>query len=112
MKARVIQVALGVSVVAGMGLAGIVPAAAPVSAHSHRGHSRVVTATTQLRDRPDSGGDNSNWANDRFTRVATITPAGTGTPADCGITTGVCNAYTATLKDSGTFTTIAGALPP
>src|ERR1039457_3818888 len=88
MKARVIQVALGVTAVAGMGLAGIIPAAASASTHnSHRsGRSQDVSATTRLRDRQDSGG-NGNWAVDRFTRVATITPAGVGTLANCGITT-------------------------
>src|ERR1019366_8684275 len=30
---------------------------------------------------------NGNWANDNFTRVATLTPAGVGTLANCGITT-------------------------
>src|ERR1039457_4711553 len=100
MKARVIQVALGVSVVAGMGLAGIIPAAASASTHnSHRsGRSHDVTATTQLRDRLDSGG-NGSWAVDRFTRVATITPAGVGTLANCGITT--APSFTVTLIGSG-----------
>src|ERR1039457_7198086 len=100
MKARVIQVALGVSVVAGMGLAGIIPAAASASTHnSHRsGRSHDVTATTQLRDRLDSGG-NGSWAVDRFTRVATITPAGVGTLANCGITT--APSFTVTLIGHG-----------
>ena len=90
MKERVIQVALGVTAVAGMGLAGIIPTAASASTHnSHRsgrnGRSQDVSATTRLRDRLDSGGV-GNWAVDRFTRVATIKPAGTGTLAACGIT--------------------------
>src|ERR1035438_3996048 len=99
MKARVIQVALGVTAVAGMGLAGIIPAAASASTHSsHRsGRSHDVTATTQLRDRQDSGG-NGNWAVDRFTRVATVTPAGTGTLADCGV---AAPSFTVTLTGAG-----------
>src|ERR1035438_1284258 len=87
MKARVIQVALGVTAVAGMGLAGIIPTAASASTHnSHRsGRSHDVTATTRLSDRQDSGSGGGIWALDRFTRVATITPDGTGTRAECGI---------------------------
>jgi len=101
MKARVIQVALGVSVAAGMGLAGIIPAAASASTHnSHRSarRSQAVTATTRLSGRQDSGG-NGNWAVDRFTRVATITPAGVGTLANCGITT--APSFTVTLTGAG-----------
>jgi hypothetical protein len=56
-----------------------------------------VTATTRLSDRPDSGG-NGNWALDRFTRVATITPAGTGTLAECGI---AAPSFTVTLTGAG-----------
>ena len=110
MKARVIQVALGASVVAGMGLAGIIPTAASASTHnSHRsgrnGRSQDVTATTRLRDRLDSGGT-GNWAVDRFTRVATLTPAGTGTLANCGITT--TPKFTVTF-DGGTNSTGLGS---
>ena len=85
MKTRIIQTALVAGAAAGMGLAGIIPATAAVSSH-HSGRSHDVTATTRLRDRQDSGGT-GNWAVDRFTRVATLTPAGTGTLANCGITT-------------------------
>jgi hypothetical protein len=83
-----------------MGVAGIIPAAASASTHnSHRsGRSHDVTATTRLRDRPDSG-NGGNWALDRFTRVATITPAGTGTLANCGITT--APSFTVTLIGNG-----------
>ena len=67
--------------------------------------------TTHLTDRPDSGG-NGNWAADDFTRHATITPDGTAPLADCSPTATTCYAYTASLKDDGTFTTINGAFTP
>ena len=97
MKARAIQVALGVTAVAGMGLAGIIPATASAIAHPVRGHSHDVTATTRLSDRLDSGG-NGSWAVDRFTRVATVTPTGVGTLADCGI---AAPSFTVTLTGAG-----------
>src|ERR1019366_1728097 len=61
-------------------------------------------ATTRLRDRQDSGG-NGFWAVDRFTRVATITPAGTGTLTECGIT---APKFTVTFN-GGTSSTGLGA---
>jgi hypothetical protein len=74
-------------------------------------HSQNVTATTHLTGRPDSGG-NGNWATDDFTRHATIIPDGTAPLADCSPTATTCYAYTASLKDDGTFTTINGAFTP
>ena len=74
-------------------------------------HSQDVTATTHLTHRLDSGG-NRNWATDDFTRHATITPDGTAPLADCSPTATTCYAYTASLKDDGTFTTINGAFTP
>ena len=93
MKARVIQVALVAGAAAGMGLAGIIPATAAVSSHRDS-HNPDVTASTRLTGRQDSGG-NGNWANDNFTRVATLTPDGVGTLANCGITT--APSFTVTL---------------
>jgi len=66
---------------------------------------------THLANRPDSGG-NGNWALDRFTRVATVTSKGSVAPSDCGVRSGPCYAYTASMKDVGKFTTILGAFTP
>ena len=97
MKARVIQVALVAGAAAGMGLAGVIPATAAVSSHRDS-RSQDVTASTRLTGRQDSGG-NGNWANDNFTRVATLTPDGVGTLANCGITT--APSFTVTLTGAG-----------
>src|ERR1039458_2515296 len=95
-----------------MGLAGVIPATAAVSSHRDS-RSQDVTASTRLTGRQDSGG-NGNWAVDSFTRVATLTPAGTGTLTNCGITTAPSFTVTLTGKPlaapdgNGWNTTITG----
>lgn len=68
------------------------------------------TATSRISDNPDGGNGNpSNWANDTFTRTATIKLVGKETTlTDCGATATQCYAYTGTLTDKGGFVTIPG----
>ena len=70
------------------------------------------TATSRISDHPDGGGGGT-WANDDFTRTATIKLVGAETTlSDCGAGAAHCYAYTGTLSDRGTFTTIKGSLAP
>lgn len=81
--------------------------AAPPSSHPHS-----IAAVTLMVNRDDSGG-NGNWAKDDFVRVLTITQQkSTVPPADCSPTATVCYAFTALLKDAGSFRTIPGAYTP
>lgn len=71
----------------------------------------TVTALTSLNDRPDSG-DFGDWANDDFTRTATVTREAGVPVSDCGTSSTVCYFFTGTVSDAGVFTTIAGANTP
>jgi hypothetical protein len=67
----------------------------------------TVTAVTHVYNAPDSG-NGGTWATDDFSRTVTVTldsPQPVSTPAGF-------LAYTATVTDSGSFTTVAGALTP
>ena len=70
------------------------------------------TATRQISDHPDSGAAGDDWADDYITRTATIKLVGTAPLSDCGAGAAHCYAYTGTLSDKGTFTTIKGNLAP
>jgi hypothetical protein len=83
---RKLTAALGAAIAI---ISGAILAAGPASA------ATTVTASTHLTNRADSGG-NGDWATDAMTRKLTITHV-SGT------------SYTATVTDSGTFTTIPGA---
>ena len=74
---------------------------------------QTVTATTSVTDHPDSG-IGGTWADDNFTRVATVRRLpGTIPLADCpGSGTGFCYPWSGTLTDTGHFTTVAGAESP
>ena len=74
-------------------------------------HSHSLTAATWMVNRDDSGG-NGNWAKDYFVRDLTITPQGPVVKTDCGTGATTCYAFTASLKDGGTFRTIPGAYAP
>lgn len=95
MKARIITTA-GIAAVSLLATAG----AASAAPHPH--HQPSVSASTQVKDRPD-GGNGGTWAYDTFTRSITITRTG-GVPG--------AYTYTATLKDDGSFTTIKGTPTP
>jgi hypothetical protein len=115
MKTPPIKVALAVTALAGLGLTGGVTAA---SAATHPAAATpvgtTVTATTSVTDHPDSGTQGDNWANDNFTRVATVTRlSGTVAVGLCpGSGTGFCYKWSGTITDSGHFTTVAGVDSP
>jgi hypothetical protein len=87
------------------GLAAVAAIAVPNAASASVHHSHLFSlsssdvASTQISNRPDSGG-NGNWANDAMMRTLTIVP-------------GTDNNYTATVKDTGgTFNTVIGDFVP
>lgn len=71
----------------------------------------TANAIFNLTGRPDSGG-NGNWASDNITRDVTVTRHGAVPASDCGSGATQCWFYTATVGDTGTFTTISGAYTP
>ncbi len=72
----------------------------------------TVSASTKFTAHPDSG-NHGNWANDDFTRTATVTLVGAdSTLSDCGSTATTCFKYTGTIGDVGTFLVISGAKSP
>jgi hypothetical protein len=90
----------------GVGLIMLVPAAGASSS------SISASAVTVITNRPDGGnhdsgtpGTNQTWANDNFTRTATVTPHGQVAASNCG---GVspCYYWTGHISDAkGKFTT-------
>lgn len=90
---------------------GIMAVGASASTVAHYRHYWPVTATTRIVNR-DVSGNNGNWAKDRGTRTVTIRGGYSVAPSNCGVTTGSCYAYTATLEDEGSFRTISGAFTP
>jgi len=67
-----------------------------------------VSATTVLTGRPETSG----WANDDFTRIATVTRESAVPASDCGSDAASCWFYTETLADNGTFTTVPNQTGP
>jgi hypothetical protein len=93
-------------------LAPVLLASTASAATNHRhGVQHTYTAVTRLSHRSDSGG-NGNWALDTFTRTAKVVLRGTAPLSDCGVASGACYAYTASLNDRGDWATIAGAFTP
>ena len=91
---------------AGFTLAVLLASAGAAAAAPHPAPlPHTVTAVTMLTDRPDSGNGSPDpyWADDTFLRTLTITRTG-GTPGDW--------TFTATLADTGSFTTVKGAQTP
>lgn len=111
MKTPAIKIALAVTALAGLGLTGGVTAA---SAATHPAAATTTfTAVTKVSAHPDSGVQGDNWANDNFTRTATIKRGAEVSVSNCpGSGTGKCYFYTGTLSDSGTFTSVAGMASP
>lgn len=71
-----------------------------------------ASATTTFSAHPDSG-NHGNWANEDFTRTATVTYVGIDpTMSDCGSTATTCFQYEGVIKDAGSFTVISGASSP
>lgn len=96
--------------------------ATSASAGSHPTY-KAVTAITDLSetgpngDPLDSGpplefgsGTIYTWANDDFTRTATVGLKGPAATGHCSPTATTCYSWAGTIKDSGTFTTAAGQL--
>jgi hypothetical protein len=96
-------------------MAGIAVAGAAVVGLALPGTANAATnasATTTFQAHPDSG-NHGNWANDDFTRVATVTFVGVdSTLTDCGSTAKTCFQYSGTIGDAGSFTVISGAKSP
>ena len=90
----------------GASLAGVALTTGSASAASN------VTATTTFHAHPDSG-NHGTWADDDFTRVATLTYVGIEpTLTNCGATAKSCFDWVATISDTGTFFAISGASSP
>jgi hypothetical protein len=106
---------VGLLGLAGLALAGIV-AAGPAHAATARPalNTRPVIVATVVTGRPDSGDQGNNWADDDFLAGLTERVTAQVPLSDCGGTssTGACYHVVATLRDSGTFTTIPGQLAP
>ena len=96
--------------------AAVALTAAPALASTapvHTARAAVITATTTITGRPDSGVQGDNWALDNFTRVATVKLVGEVAASNCpGTGTGHCYLWNATIADTGTFTAQAGQLAP
>ena len=72
-----------------------------------------ATAVTLITNDPDTGhGNPAVWATDTIFRIVTVTRGSAESASACGTTSGACYAYTATLHDTGSFTTIPGAGTP
>lgn len=71
-----------------------------------------VTADTMVTGRPDTATDATVWANDSMTRTLTVVRQHATKASDCGAGAVKCYFYTGTIKDNGTFTTVAGAHGP
>ena len=72
-----------------------------------------ATAYTLITNDPDSGhGTPPVWATDSIFRIVTVTRGAAVPAADCGASSGACWAYTVSLRDTGSFTTIPGAGTP
>jgi hypothetical protein len=66
-----------------------------------------VSAVTSVSNWPESSG----WANDTFTRTASVTRVGSAPSSKCG-GSAVCWEYTGLLVDNGTFLTTIGGKSP
>ena len=73
-----------------------------------------ATATTLITNHLDGGhGNPADWATETIWRTETVTRGAEVSGTDCGLAASAdCWAYTASLSDSGSFTTIPGAGTP
>lgn len=72
----------------------------------------TVTADTMVTGRDDTATDASVWAKDAMTRTLTVVRQSAAEASKCGAGAVKCWFYTGTIKDNGTFTTVAGAHGP
>jgi hypothetical protein len=104
--------AASAAVLAGLAAAALAPAGASASAIPAISF-KPVTAVTKVTAHPDSGSHGDNWANDNFTRTATVHLIGQTSIASCpGSGTGFCYLWNAVLSDSGSFTVVTGQESP
>ena len=96
-------------------VAGIAVVGASVAGLALPGTANAVTnasATTTFQAHADSG-NHGNWANDDFTRVASVTYVSADpTLTDCGSKATTCFIYEGTIADAGSFSVISGAKSP
>jgi hypothetical protein len=104
---RMLAAVLAVLASTALGLAAV-PAGASAAA--------TYTAVTAVSGRPDGGnGTGTYWAQDAFSRKASLTFGGAVALSDCGGSTGTghCYAWSGSVTDSaGSFTTIPGIGSP
>jgi hypothetical protein len=107
---RIMAATLAVPVAAALGV-GAATAASATAKPSVK--SYTSTAVTSVKARPDSG-DHGNWANDNFTRKASVTLLNEVPLSNCGGATGTghCYHWQGSVTDQGTFTTIIGDTSP
>lgn len=72
----------------------------------------TVTADTMVTGRDDTATDASVWAKDAMTRTLTVVRQSAAEASKCGAGAVKCWFYTGTIKDNGTFQTVAGAHGP
>lgn len=112
LKARITAISALVAA-AVLGGAGIASASTP-GGSSHLAFAISGTAVTLITNDPDNGhGTPPEWAVDTIMRIETVTRGAQVSGTDCGLAAPAgCWAYTASLSDSGIFTTIPGAGTP
>jgi hypothetical protein len=73
-----------------------------------------ISATTSVTNRPDSSAHSQIWADDAFSRHATVRLLGEVSLSNCGgsTPTGHCYRWSGRIVDTGTFTTRTGILSP
>ena len=113
MRTSPIRTALAALTLAGLGLTGATAASAATHPVATTAATTTFTVVTTLTGYPVAGFQGNNWANEAFSRTATVHRVGEVSVTNCpGSGTGKCWFYTGSLSDSGTFTTIAEQLAP
>jgi hypothetical protein len=97
-----------------LAVAAALGGAAIASASPSAPAGMTASASTVLSNRPDGGNHdnatpgpkpNQTWANDNFTRTASVTLVGTVSLSNCPVSsTGYCYEWTGKIADKGTFT--------
>jgi hypothetical protein len=107
---RIMAATLAVPVIGALGV-GAASAASATAKPAVK--SYTSTAVTVIKDRPDSG-DHGDWADDNFSRSASVTLLKEVALSFCGGSTGTghCYHWLGSVTDEGTFTTIIGATSP
>jgi len=111
MRSRITKILVPAAAITAAAVPVLMAGPAGASAHHSTTIQTTYKAVTKLTNRSDSGG-NGNWAYDCFTRTAKVVLRGEAPLSACGVATGHCYAFTASLSDEGSFTTISGAYTP